>query len=85
MASLVETDGADYCDTRRYVQELLVRTEGSPLKKAETVIEGRFNAEFSTGCWGPKFHIAASKVELLTPVSDYTPPQVGEEGLRIKH
>jgi hypothetical protein len=85
LASLVEMDQADYCDTRSYVEELLVRTENPSLKKVEAVVEGRFDAEFSKGCWGPKFHIAACRVELLTPVSDYHPPQVGEEGLRMKH
>ena len=85
LASLVEMDRADYSDTRGYVQELLLGTKDSSLKKVEAVIEGRFNAEFSTGCWGPKYHIAASKVELLTPISHYTPPQIGEDGLRTKH
>ncbi len=85
LASLVEMDRADYSDTRGYVQELLLRTKDSSLKKVEAVIEGRFNAEFSTGCWGPKYHIAAIRVELLAPVTDYSPPQIGDEGLRMKH
>jgi hypothetical protein len=85
LASVVEMDRAGYRNTRGYVEELLVWTDDSSLKKVEAVIEGRFNAEFSTGCWGPKYHITASKVELLTPISDYTPPQVGNEGLRMKH
>ena len=85
LASLVEMDGTSESDTRDYVEQLLVQATDSSLKKVDAIIEGRFNAEFSRGCWGPKYSIAASKVELLTPVSDYVPPQIGEEGLRMKH
>ena len=85
LASLVEIDSSSDSDTRGYVEQLLVQRDSSSLKKADAVIEGRFDAEFSRGCWGPKFHIAANKVELLTPLSDYVPPQVDEEGMRTKH
>jgi hypothetical protein len=85
LAALVELDGEGETDTRGYVEQLLVHRSESSLKKVDAIIEGRFNAEFSNGCWGPKYQIAASKVELLSPVSDYIPPQVGEEGLRMKH
>ena len=85
LASLVEMDGRSGSDTSGYVEQLLVQANESSLKQVDVVIEGRFNAEFSTGCWGPKYHIAARKVEQLTSVSDYTPPQFGEEGLRMKH
>jgi hypothetical protein len=84
LASSVEFDGSD-SDTRGYVEQLLVQPSDSSLKKVDAIIEGRFDGKFSMGCWGPKYHIALSKVELLTAVSDYVPPQTGEAGLRTKH
>jgi hypothetical protein len=85
LASLVEMDDASGSDSSGYVEQLLVQASESSLKQVDVVIEGRFNAEFSTGCWRPKYHIAAQNVEQLSSVSDYTPPQFGEEGLRMKH
>jgi hypothetical protein len=84
LASLVEFDGSE-SDTRGFVEQLLVQRSDSSLKKVDAIIEGRFDGEYSLGCWGPKYHIALSKVELLTAVSDYVPPQSGEAGLRTKH
>jgi len=34
---------------------------------AEAIVEGEFDAKASPGCFGPKFHITASKVELISP------------------
>ena len=48
-------------------------------KKFNVIIEGRFDAKFSMGCFGPKYHIAATKVELLTPTTNYFPPLHDEE------
>ena len=41
----------------------------SPLqiKTADAIVEGEFDAKFSLGCWGPKFHIIARSVELISP------------------
>jgi len=36
-------------------------------KTAEAIVEGEFDAKASPGCFGPKFHITASKVELISP------------------
>jgi hypothetical protein len=36
-------------------------------KTADAIIEGEFDAKASPGCFGPKFHIRASKVELISP------------------
>ena len=36
-------------------------------KTADAIVEGEFDANFSPGCFGPKFHILASKVELISP------------------
>lgn len=57
---------------------------GPELKAAEALIEGHFDAEASTGCWAPKFRIDAKKIELISPVTDYSPPAVEEEGLRAQ-
>lgn len=43
------------------------------MKTADAIVEGEFDAHHSTGCWGPKFHIFASKVELTSSVADYVP------------
>ncbi|HKO44864.1 MAG TPA: hypothetical protein VJU84_16415 [Pyrinomonadaceae bacterium] len=80
LASLVEMDGASGSDTSKYLELHLVPANESSLKQVDVVIEGKFNAEFSPGCWVPKYHIAARKVEQLSSVSDYTPPELSEEG-----
>ncbi len=35
-------------------------------KTADAIIEGEFDAKFSPGCWGPKFQIIASRIELIS-------------------
>lgn len=59
----------------------------SQLKTADAIIEGEFNAQYSSGCWGPKFHIMATKIELTSPVVDFVPPVSESDGpaLRLKH
>lgn len=68
--ALVELDGSIESNTGGSVEEPLVPLENSPAKRVEGIIEGRFNAEFTNSCWAPKYHTAARKVELLTPVGD---------------
>jgi|GEM_PF-2739957 len=68
-----------------YVEKLLVEGQQTQLKTAEAIIEGRFDALASTGCWAPKFRIDAKKIKLISPVTDYSPPVVADEGLRLKH
>ena len=84
LASRVDVSGADELDTDGEANQLLVPAQHS-LQKVEAIVEGRFNAKFSRGCYGPKYRIVASEVELLTPLSDATPPLFNEEGLRLKH
>ncbi len=69
------------------MEELLVSGDKDKIKQAEAVIVGRFDGEFSTGCWGPAFKIAATKIELISPVSDYAPVPVpsGDVPLRTRH
>lgn len=68
-----------------YVERLLVEGQQTQLKTAEAIIEGRFDAEASPGCWAPKFRIDAKKIKLISAVTDYSPPVVNDEGLRLKH
>lgn len=70
---------------REYVDKLLVSGEDTQFKTAEAIIEGRFDGEASPGCWAPKFRIDARKIELISAVTDYSPPFVEDEGLRLKH
>ena len=55
-----------------YVNELLL-SNGPQTKTADAIVEGEFDAHFSLGCWGPKYRIIASKVELTSPVQDFVP------------
>jgi hypothetical protein len=85
MAASVVIDGNHPLIGPEYVDKLLVQGEERQLKTAEAVIEGLFDAEASTGCWAPKFRIEARKIDLVSPVTNYAPPVVSEEGLRLKH
>jgi len=64
-----------------------VLSDSSQLKTADAIVEGEFDAHYSTGCWGPKFHIMATKVELTSPLVDFVPPVSEGDGptLRLKH
>lgn len=85
LAASVVIDGNHPLIGPEYVEKLLVSGEQHQLKTAEVVIEGRFDAYATTGCWAPKFRIDAKRIELLSPVTDYTPPITEQEGLRLKH
>jgi hypothetical protein len=50
--------------------ELLVSGAGRQTKVADAIIEGEFDAHASPGCWSPKYHVAARKIQLLSPVRD---------------
>jgi hypothetical protein len=85
LGSLVDVSNVVENDTNSESNQLLVPAQHS-IKMVDAIVEGRFDAKFSMGCWGPKYRITASRVDLLGPVSDGTfPPIYHEEGLRIKH
>jgi hypothetical protein len=68
-----------------YVDNLLL-SDGHPnMKTAQALIKGHFDAHASTGCWAPKFQIQAEKIELLSSLTDYVPPQTEGPALRLKH
>ena len=81
----VETNGAAITDKGHYLDGLLEDSSDSSPRRFDAIVEGRFNARLSMGCWGPKYHIAATKLELLTPATNYVPPMYDEEGLRVRH
>lgn len=86
LASSIELEGGRPAVGIDYVYELLL--SGPPrIKSADAIVEGEFDAHYSMGCWGPKFRITASKVELTSPIRDLVPPVSESEGpiLRLKH
>jgi hypothetical protein len=84
-ASMVELDGTISARGHNYVNEVLVTGNRAPVRKVDAVIEGRFDAKASTGCWRPKYHIAATKIQLLSAVTDYHPTSADETPLRARH
>ena len=75
LAASVELEGGHSATDLGYVHEVSVTGE-KHYKVAEAIIEGEFDAEFSTGCWGPKYHITARQIELVSSVEDYVVPPV---------
>ena len=85
LAAGVEFEGNNPLLGPEYVDNLLVTGEHPQVKTAEALIEGRFDAEASPGCWAPKFRINAKRIELLSDITDYVPPHSDQEGVRVKH
>jgi len=57
-----------------------------PVRVADAIIEGEFNAHYTRGCWSPKFKIIARKIEVTSPVQSYVPLGIyNEDGMRLKH
>lgn len=68
-----------------YLKALMLTGQQTAVKTADAIIEGEFNGHYSRGCYGPKFHITARKIELISDVTDYVPPQTDGPPIRIKH
>lgn len=86
LASLVNLEGdSQRLATRSYVEEVLVDGNPAPIQQAEAIISGRFDGEFSRGCWGPAFQIAATKIELVSAVTEYAPVPSSDSGSRTRH
>lgn len=51
-----------------YVNDNLLFSKLGQTKTADALVEGEFDARASPGCWGPKFRIVASEVELISPL-----------------
>ena len=55
-------------------------------REVEAVLTGRFDGEFSTGCWGPKFKISEAAIEQVLSVSEKPIPRTDDEvPLRLRH
>jgi hypothetical protein len=87
LAASVDLANDQLVSGNSYMNELLLSGESSPVKVADAIIEGEFDAHASTGCWAPKFRIAAQKIELISSIRDYVPPASDGDGpsLRVKH
>ena len=85
LASMVEFEGTSGASSFNYVNEVLVTGEEAQVKKVDAIIEGRFDAKASTGCFRPKYHIAATKIELISAAPDYNPGRTGDTLQRTRH
>ena len=85
LAAGVEIDGNQPQIGLGYVNNLLLDDNKPNMQTAQALIRGRFDAYASTGCWAPKFRIYANKVEFLSSLTDYQPPQTEEPSTRTKH
>lgn len=89
LASRVEVAHAEVSSPE--IRELWERLSGSrgdgAVRKAEVVLSGRFDGQFSNGCWGPKFKISEAKIERVISVSETRLPTFNpdEVPLRIRH
>ena len=69
LASLVEIEGSGgtFPKAGNYVDEMLTDQKEVQIKKVDAVIVGRFNGEFSRGCYAPAYHIAAQNIQVVSP------------------
>ena len=69
LASLVELEDSEGAEpkARNYVDEMLTDQAEFQVRKIDSIIVGRFDGEFSTGCWLPKYRIAATSIEKVSP------------------
>ena len=85
LASMVELKDSNGSNARNFVEEVLVSGDKDQVKKADAVVIGVFDGEYSRGCWGPQFHIVASSIELVSPITNYEPVSSSNELQRTKH
>ena len=69
LASLVELEGSEGVSSKahHYVEEMLTDQTEVQVKKIDAIIIGRFDGENSTGCWAPKYRIAATNIQKVSP------------------
>jgi len=83
LMSSVSFGSQDFADLNSIETVAVANTYTRPMT-ATALIEGTFDAHASPGCWTPKFRIQATKIELLSPVTEYRTDS-GGDGLRKKH
>ncbi len=85
LASLVEFDGSNASRLRRnYVDEVLVPGHEARINKVDAIITGRFDAQFSPGCWVPAFRIVATEIQFRSRLTEYKPPGL-DSSTRARH
>jgi len=68
LASLVELEGSEGASSaQNYVDEMLTDQTEFQVKKMDAITVGRFNGQHSTGCWAPKYRIAATNIQKVSP------------------
>jgi hypothetical protein len=69
LASLVELEGSEGVSSKasNYVDEMLTDQTEFQVKKIDAIIVGRFDGENSRGCWAPKYRIAATSIQRVSP------------------
>jgi hypothetical protein len=69
LASLVELEGSEGASSNAhsYVDEMLTDQTEFQVKKVDAIIVGRFDGGHSTGCWAPKYRIAATNIQKVSP------------------
>ena len=85
LASMVELKDSNNSKATNFVEEVLVSGNKDQVKKVDAVVTGVFDGEYSRGCWGPQFHIVATSIELVSPITNYEPASSGNESQRTKH
>ena len=85
LASMVELKDSNRSSPRNFVEEVLVSGKKDQVKKVDAVVIGVFDGEYSRGCWGPQFHIMATRIEFVSPITNYEPASSSNEGQRTKH
>lgn len=89
LASVVEVAhaaGSD-ADSQELWERLSAPQDEGTMRKAEVVLSGRFDSQFSTGCWGPKFRLSDVEIERVISISETPLPlsDPDEVPLRIRH
>lgn len=85
LAAWVVSDEKHPFSVSGYVDELLLADNKPNTQTAQALLRGRFDAYWSNGCYGPKFRIDAKSIELLSALTDDTPPQTDGPSIRMKH
>jgi hypothetical protein len=49
--------------------ELQTFSSEIPVKKAEVIITGRFSADVTSGCWGPRHRLSEAAIEQVSPIT----------------
>jgi hypothetical protein len=86
LASWVELEGSETGRLEgNYVDEILVANNQEGVSQVDAIIMGRFNGEFSRGCWAPAFHITATEIRFVSPVTKFELVASSDYPIRTRH